>query len=361
MIVQDRAARSSAPAMADENTPLVRDAWYVACFSPDLVAGEPLARKIAGERVMLYRRADGTPVALKDRCAHRSYPLSKGQIDGDDVICGYHGLRYGPDGICTVVPSQETPPRNLGVAAFAVVEEAPLIWVWAGDRERARREPLPSLPWMRATSGWDLVTGYLFLKSSYIHMHENLLDLTHIGFLHGKSFGSAAYASAPFETIVEASAIVVKRTVEPTMLPPLYAEPLGMVDVPASRAVTSTFHSPGLSISGVRLSRLSEPLERRRYHHAETAHLLTPIDANSMHYHFLMGRDFAVGDAATGEFLATSLRNVFLEDQAALEAITDVRSDDPDAAPDRSVASDKAGIAMRRLMLRLAAAEGAPT
>jgi hypothetical protein len=141
------------------------------------------------------------------------------------------------------------------------------------------------------------------------------------------------------------------------MLPSLYAEPLNMVDVPASRAVTSTFHAPGLSISGVRLSRLSEPLERRTYHLAETAHLLTPIDANSMHYHFLVGRDFAIGDAATSDFMARSLRNVFLEDQAALEAIAEVRNDDPDGAPDRSVASDKAGIAMRRQMLRRASAE----
>src|ERR1700722_7593451 len=134
MIVEDRATRSAAPAMADENTPLVRNAWYVAAFSADLAAGEPLARKIAGERVMLYRQSDGTPVALKDRCAHRAYPLSKGQIDGDDIVCGYHGFRYGPDGVCSAVPSQEAKPRGLSVATFAVIEEAPLIWIWVGDQ-----------------------------------------------------------------------------------------------------------------------------------------------------------------------------------------------------------------------------------
>ena len=55
--------------------------------------------------------------------------------------------------------------------------------------------------------------------------------------------------------------------------------------------------------------------------------------------------------------MQSSLRNVFLEDQSALEAITEVRTDDPSGQIDRSVASDKAGIAMRRLMYRLALAE----
>jgi vanillate O-demethylase monooxygenase subunit len=346
--------------MADETTPLIRDAWYVACFSHELVAGKTLARKIAGERMFLYRRSDGTPVAMRDRCAHRSFPLAKGFVDGDDIVCGYHGFRYAPDGVCTAVPSQDTAPRGIAVRAYAVVEAPPLVWVWAGDPNRAHAEDVPSRPWLNEHSGWQLVTGYLSINASYIHMHENLLDLTHIGFLHGKSFGSAAYASAPFETLIDESTITVKRTVAPTELPPMYARPLNMIGVPASRAVTSTFFAPGLSVSGVCLSNLELPEERRIGHLAETAHLLTPIDAGSLHYHFVIGRDFAIGDAETSAFMQSSLRNVFLEDQSALEAITEVRNDDPTGQVDRSVASDKAGIAMRRLMHRLALAQTPP-
>ena len=360
MIVHDRQAPTAPSAMADETTPLIRDAWYVACFSHELVAGETLARKIAGERMFLYRRTDGTPVALRDRCAHRSFPLAKGFVDGDDIVCGYHGFRYASDGVCTAVPSQDTAPRGIAVRTYAVVEAPPLVWIWAGDSNRARTADVPSRPWLNEHSGWEIVTGYLTINASYIHMHENLLDLTHIGFLHGKSFGSATYASAPFETLIDESTITVKRTVAPTELPQMYARPLNMVDVPASRAVTSTFFAPGLSVSGVCLSNLTLPEEKRIGHLAETAHLLTPIDANSLHYHFVIGRDFAIGDAETSAYMQSSLRNVFLEDQSALEAITEVRTDDPSGQIDRSVASDKAGIAMRRLMYRLALAETRP-
>ena len=357
MLLDETPAPATGSAMADEKTPLVLDTWYVAAFSSDLVAGGLLARTLCNQRVVLYRDATGVPVALHDRCAHRSFPLSRGRIDGNALICGYHGFQYGSDGTCTKVPSQSSAPRGIGVRAYPVIEQPPLIWIWMGNPSAAADNPVPSPAWMRERSGWDLASGYLTLNASYVHMHENLLDLTHIGFLHEKSFGSPEYASAPFETLIDDTSIVVKRTVQPTFLPPVYANPLNMVDVPAARAVTSTFVSPGLSISAVALRNLSLPEDARIDHRAATAHLLTPIDANSIHYHFLIGRDFALGDEATSTFIANSLRSVFLEDQAALEAITDVRKDDTEPHADRSVASDKAGIAMRRLLARLARAE----
>lgn len=74
-------------ALADETTPLLRNAWYGAALA-DEVTRQPLARRLLGVPVMLYRQLDGTPVALEDRCAHRSFPLSRGSIDGDTVVCG---------------------------------------------------------------------------------------------------------------------------------------------------------------------------------------------------------------------------------------------------------------------------------
>ena len=60
--------------LADETTPFVFNAWYVAALG-DEVSRTPLARRLLGLPVMLYRRLDGTPVALEDPCAHRSFPL----------------------------------------------------------------------------------------------------------------------------------------------------------------------------------------------------------------------------------------------------------------------------------------------
>ena len=87
-----------------------RNHWYPALFAYALTGDEPKAVKMLGERLIL-RRVDGRVYALEDRCAHRSFPLSRGTIDGDTVVCGYHGARYGADGRCRQVPSQaQVPP-----------------------------------------------------------------------------------------------------------------------------------------------------------------------------------------------------------------------------------------------------------
>ena len=77
--------------LADETTPFVRDTWYVAALT-DEVGRLPLARRLLGIPVMLYRKLDGLAVALEDRCAHRSFPLSRGKLDGDTVVIRIGGV-----------------------------------------------------------------------------------------------------------------------------------------------------------------------------------------------------------------------------------------------------------------------------
>ena len=342
--------------LADEDTPFIRDAWYVACFSRDIAPGRPFARRILGENVVLYRKADGTVVAMKDRCPHRSFPLSCGRTEGDDIICGYHGIRFGFDGACTLVPTQASAPRALSVATFGVNETAPIVWIWMGDA--ARRTPLPAAPWMLEGSGWAISYDHLQVDASYVFLHENLVDLSHLTFLHANTFGTPDYATAPFETEVTDDAIIVRRTVQPTRLPPIYANPLGMQGVAAARIVTSTFLSPGLSISAVVLRNLEQPEHDRVDHHIRTAQLVTPCDRQTVHYHFIVARDFVTDDRDVSEFILQSVTSAFAEDVFALESITRVRSEDPDAHfAEKSIASDRAGVMLRRRLRTLAEKE----
>ena len=66
----------------------VRNAWYLAAWANELKPGETFARTLLDNPVVMYRTADGTPVALEDRCCHRSLPLSLGRIEGDRIRCG---------------------------------------------------------------------------------------------------------------------------------------------------------------------------------------------------------------------------------------------------------------------------------
>ena len=79
--------------MADSSTPFIRNAWYVVAPSSE-VSRTPLGRTVLGTSVVVFRKQDGSVVALQNRCCHRSFPLSHGTVDGDTIVCGYHGLRY---------------------------------------------------------------------------------------------------------------------------------------------------------------------------------------------------------------------------------------------------------------------------
>ena len=344
--------------LADEKTPLIRDAWYVAAISAELSPGRLLARKIAGQGVVLYRKADGTAVALKDRCPHRAYPLSDSRLEGDDIVCGYHGFRYGPSGSCIHVPSMSEPPKGIRARSYPIVEQAPLVWIWMGDPARGADTPVPAHPWMYEDNGWARSPGYLQVACNYVHLHENLLDLSHLSFLHATTFGTPDYASAPFEVKAEGSDIHLYRRVAPTSLPPIYARPLNLEGKPAARIVTSSYVSPGMQISAVVLQDLTKPEGERTDHHIRTAQLLTPADQDSLHYFFLIGRDFACDDEATSHFIHGQIVAVFNEDKVALEKLTQVRRDDPDEdAFDTSVPADKAGVALRRHFRELAEQE----
>src|SRR4051794_19353137 len=117
----------SAPALQ------LRDFWYIAGQSGEL-RSRPIARTLLGERVVLFRQADGTPAALQDRCAHRNAALSEGRVEAGCVECPYHGWTYSGDGRCTVIPSmRELPAEPIRIPAFPSLEQDGFVWVYLGD------------------------------------------------------------------------------------------------------------------------------------------------------------------------------------------------------------------------------------
>src|SRR4051794_41865073 len=112
--------------------------WYVAATS-DEVGRDLLARRLLGIPVVLYRSSSGDVVAMEDRCVHRAYPLSEGRLDGDRLVCGYHGFAYDPHGKCVHVPSQDNVPPGGGVGAYPLHKQPPVVLIWL-------REPRAAAP-----------------------------------------------------------------------------------------------------------------------------------------------------------------------------------------------------------------------
>src|SRR5215469_15818473 len=120
----------------------LRNCWYVAAQA-DEVGRAPFGRLLLGEPVVLYRKEDGTAVALEDRCCHRRAPLHKGKLIGDALQCGYHGFTFSADGACIAIPGQPRVPPGVGVRAHPLVERHRYLWLWPGDPAKADPALIP--------------------------------------------------------------------------------------------------------------------------------------------------------------------------------------------------------------------------
>ena len=148
---------------------------------------------------MIYRGASGKVVALDDRCCHRAAPLSMGRIEGDDIRCMYHGMKFEPGGKCIQIPGQDMIPPKLGVRSYPVVERYNLIWIWMGDIEKADPNLIVDYPPL-ADPKWRGLPGYMHYKANWLLIVDNLSDFAHLAFVHTHTLGGSeeyAYKTKP--------------------------------------------------------------------------------------------------------------------------------------------------------------------
>src|SRR5581483_7763585 len=150
----------------------VRNEWYGVAWSEEL-GRRLLARTVLGDRIVLYRTERGAPVAFFDRCPHRSAPLSAGELQGDTISCGYHGMTFDPSGACIRVPGQSRIPSGARLRSYPVVERYGLVWLWPGDPKLADASKIVEMPYFGAP-GWTFVNGHVRFECNYLIVMDNL-------------------------------------------------------------------------------------------------------------------------------------------------------------------------------------------
>lgn len=165
----------------------IRNLWYVAAWSHEVGQEKPIGRMVIGEPIVLYRTAGGSVAVLEDRCPHRHAALSLGKVEGDDLRCMYHGLKFSPAGRCIDIPASPEAPK-LSCRRYPAHEASNWIWVWMGEPEKADPSTIPEafgLDDPRLT----MMSGGMDYSADYQLVHDNLLDLCHLDYLHEKSLG----------------------------------------------------------------------------------------------------------------------------------------------------------------------------
>jgi phenylpropionate dioxygenase-like ring-hydroxylating dioxygenase large terminal subunit len=202
----------------------IRNGWYVAMGSAELAVGKLAARTVLGEPIVLLRNARGEVSALEDRCAHRGAPLSLGKLTVGDtrVQCPYHGLEFDMTGQCVRNPhGNGHVPSGCRVRSYPVVERYGMLWVWTGDGEPDPGK-LPAFdmldpPDVRSRSQVAVVR----MAVPYEYILDNLLDLSHVSYLHDGLLGNEETIAAETKVTQEGNAVTVERFM-PGVVPPEY-------------------------------------------------------------------------------------------------------------------------------------------
>src|SRR5580658_6301193 len=167
----------------------VRNAWYVAGWTHELAIGCLAGVRILNEPIVIWRNAAGELAAFEDRCIHRLAPLSMGRCEGEKLRCKYHGLLYDRTGRVVEIPGQDKIAASLRVRAYPVAERHSWIWVWMGDAAIADERLIPPAVGIEELDGNDYVFthGQTDIAAEARLVYDNLLDLSHISFLHSDS------------------------------------------------------------------------------------------------------------------------------------------------------------------------------
>lgn len=334
-----------------------KNGWYVAGFTHE-IGEELLGRTILGQPVVLYRKQDGQAVAVGGRCPHRHFPLAESCRVGDAIQCGYHGITFGPDGACTKVPSQDHAPKAYRIPTFPLVEHSIWAFIWMGDPEKADPALLPDLSEIGAEGeGVEIMPFFSeFVEGRYQLLNDNLLDLTHLGYLHASSIGNEDNASTPEEITKEDRVLRSRRYILDAAPPPVIAEFHGEGIERIDRTVGMDFYLPGfhagigdMAIARSNPTRGGEVLSKNRVYHA-----VTPAGKGSCHYFFAMSAENGRPLAEMKEYL----RPVIDEDKFATEEIEKMLAIVGEEPEELLIKSDRNAVEGRRMLQAMMEAEG---
>jgi vanillate O-demethylase monooxygenase subunit len=347
----------------------LRNAWYVAAWSEDLADGQLLGRTILKQPVVLYRKSNGDVAALADVCPHRFAPLHMGRIiPGDGVRCPYHGLEFGPSGVCMRNPhgarnNASYIPTRANIRAYPVIEKHKAIWIWMGDQPAdAAKVPdfsvLDNVPQMHTTKR-DRIT----IRANYELIIDNLLDLSHTSYLHEGTLGNQDTVESDIAIAQDGDDVIVSRHARNAVPPGLFAILMPAHPPRVDKFTRMRWMPPSnlRLVTGICLPEAA-PESGTGYH---AIHMLTPETDRTTHYFFTAVRFnvLTADDALNAQIqdrIATARRFAFEQEDAPVIEAQQQIIDAADTALDPLIlAIDVGPVRYKQVLQKLIRAEQA--
>lgn len=301
----------------------LKNAWYVAAWDNEVTT--KLQQVIVlGEKICMYRTSKNEVIALEDACPHRKLPLSKGRIKDDNLECGYHGLTFDCAGQCVWAPGGGRIPSAAKVRTYPVHEKYGLIWIWMGNAAIANPEEIFDISNF-GNSEWGMNRGAAMeLDCNYLYMCDNLLDPTHVAWVHESSFGQAATKETPLRISKTEDGIIVQRWMMDVEPAPFYKKVVGFkgncdrlqhyeVRYPSHALIKAVFTPAG---TGGPDGKLHDDVFIM-----DSYNFMTPTTENKTRYYWFQLRNIRPDDEALSKLMSEDVQHAFEEDRAVLNEV----------------------------------------
>jgi len=326
--------------------------WYCAAFSSELT-DKPLARTICNRQIVLYRTASQAVAALTDRCPHRKAPLSHGAVVGDNIECPFHGMLFSPSGTCLDIPSQDQIPPTAHIRSFPVEERHGHIWIWMGT-QGPDVSLIPDMHWL-TDPALTAVHGMMEIRCHYLAALDNLLDDSHLSFVHRNSIGTPKIVKAQIDVQGGDDWVGFTRWTLDTPPSALHAKAGGFT-TNVDRWFNVHFTRPSTVLIDVGSAPVGSGAPQGDRSHGIGLYsngTVTPATANTCLYFWHTARNFNLGDEAFSEILRGQMETTFIEDKDIVEAVQRSRECDAENLPDLNLAGDVVGLRARRIIAGL--------
>ena len=300
----------------DAPAPFLRNAWYMAGWSDEVGEGL-LRRRLLGDPVLLFRKEDGTAAALVDRCPHRFAPLSMGTRNGDTITCAYHGLCFDAAGVCVASPFSDKLPKAR-VRTFPVVERDGIVWFWPGDLARADEGLIPDFSPLFVEGQGAPLTGLLPMNAQYEFDTDNLMDLSHIEFVHKGSFAGRGVIFAGQHEVVTEGTRLHSNWWMPGVPAPGHTYSIYPPDMLTDHWLEMRWDPPASML--LEIGACPAGGERASGVIVQQAHILTPETAETTHYFWATTRPGPPSEEADRMLSALMGQAFSEEDKPIIEA-----------------------------------------
>jgi 3-ketosteroid 9alpha-monooxygenase subunit A len=161
--------------------------WHCLGLASEYKDGKPHTLNIFGRRLAAFADASGSVRIVDGFCPHMGADLSTGRVEGDTLVCPFHGWQWDGDGNCRSIPYCKRVPQKAKIGTWHTFEQNELLFVWHDPEGNPPPESV-AIPRIEAcySDEWsDWVVDKMVIGTNCRELVDNISDLAHFGTVHG--------------------------------------------------------------------------------------------------------------------------------------------------------------------------------